>query len=156
VQYGEIFDTISICLSKGLGTPGGSVLLGRKDHIKQAHRVRKVLGGGMRQAGYFAAAGIYALDHNVDRLAEDNAKAKVLAGELPALRYVDSVLPVETNLVIFKLAAAADPGRFLDFLLHRNIQANQIAPQTIRFVFHLDISVPQFDQLLVALRAFSP
>jgi threonine aldolase len=154
-QYGEIFDTISVCLSKGLGAPGGSVLLGRQEHIKQAHRVRKVFGGGMRQAGYFAAAGIYALDHHVNRLAEDNARAKVLAGELPSLGYVATVLPVETNLVIFKLAAAVDPVRFLDFLLQRSIQANQIAPQTIRMVFHLDISPPQFDQLLAALRAFS-
>jgi threonine aldolase len=155
-QYGEIFDTISICLSKGLGAPAGSLLLGRKEHIKQAHRVRKVFGGGMRQAGFLAAAGIYALDHHVDRLAEDQAKAKVLAGELSSLRYVSTVLPVETNLVIFKLAAAADPGKFLDFLLQRSIQANQIAPQTIRMVFHLDISGPQLDQLLAALRAFSP
>jgi threonine aldolase len=155
-QYGENFDTISVCLSKGLGAPGGSVLLGRKEQIKQAHRVRKVFGGGMRQAGFFAAAGIYALDHHVERLAEDHAKAKVLAKELASLGYVSSVLPVETNLVIFKLAAAVDPGRFLDFLLQRTIQACEIAPQTIRMVFHLDISDPQLDQLLDALRSFCP
>jgi threonine aldolase len=112
-RYGELFDTISICLSKGLGAPAGSLLLGSKTHIAKAHRYRKLMGGGMRQAGYLAAAGIYALDHHVQRLHEDHAKAKTLASTLRQLSYVEDVLPVETNIVIFELVKEVTPEAVL-------------------------------------------
>jgi threonine aldolase len=155
-QYGELFDTISICLSKGLGAPAGSLLLGSREKIQQAHRQRKVLGGGMRQAGFLAAAGSYALDHQVNRLRDDQAKAQALARELPALPFVSSFLPVETNIVIFQLAPGINTAKFLAYLEQRNIRAPSIRPQTIRLVFHLDVSDSQFDSFLETLRAFIP
>jgi threonine aldolase len=153
-QYGELCDTISICLSKGLGTPAGSLLLGREQHIKKAHRLRKVMGGGMRQAGYFAAAGIYALDHNVDRLREDHEKAKRLENELYGLPYVASVLPVETNIVIFRHEETVSVENFLAYLLKREIKALSMGRQLIRFVFHLDLSEREFDVLLSAVKSY--
>ncbi len=155
-RYGELFDTVSICLSKGLGAPAGSLLLGRRESIKKAHRIRKVLGGGMRQAGYLAAAGIYALDHHVSRLKDDHARAKALEGELRSLGFVSGVLPVETNIVIFQLPAAVSTEKLLVHLRQHSVRALSVAPQTIRMVFHLDVTDLQFDQLAAALRAFSP
>src|SRR6185369_13455979 len=102
-QYGGVFDSISICLSKSLGCPVGSLLLGKKDFIKKGRRVRKVFGGGMRQAGFLAAAGIYALQNNIDRLAEDHLKAKQLGDAISKKGFVKMVLPVETNIIIFEL-----------------------------------------------------
>jgi threonine aldolase len=99
--YGPIFDTISVCFSKGLGAPVGSVLLANKATIARALRVRKILGGGMRQVGYLAAAGIYALDHNIERLEEDHRRAKELASVLSKTSWVAAVEPVETNILIF-------------------------------------------------------
>jgi threonine aldolase len=154
-QYGEVFDTISVCLSKGLGTPAGSLLLGRKEHIKRAHRIRKVMGGGMRQAGYLAAAGLYALDHHVTRLKDDHAKAKTLERELKGLAYIATVLPVETNIVIFKLAAEVRVEDFLGHLKKQDIRALHIGPQTIRVVFHLDVSNEQLETVLQSLREFA-
>jgi threonine aldolase len=103
-DYGRYFDGISVCLSKGLGAPVGSVLLGSKETIKKAVKIRKVFGGGMRQAGYLAAAGIYALDNHVDRLTIDHRHAALLADALSEASYVASVLPVQTNIVIFEVA----------------------------------------------------
>ena len=103
-DYGRYFDSISVCLSKGLGAPVGSVLLGSKEMIKKASKIRKALGGGMRQAGFLAAAGIYALDHHVDRLAIDHQHAIELSAALKQAVYVGSVLPVETNIVVFEVA----------------------------------------------------
>ena len=154
-QYGEAFDTISICLSKGLGTPSGSVLLGRKEHIKKAHRFRKVLGGGWRQAGYLAAAGLHALDHHVERLKEDHANAKVLERELQSLRYVTGVLPVETNIVIFKLAPGVSPEGFLAHLKKHDIRAAGFGSQMIRVVFHLDVASSHLEPIVAALRSFA-
>ena len=139
-DYGATFDTISICLSKGLGAPAGSLLLGSREQIAKAHRVRKLMGGGMRQAGYLAAAGLYALDHHVKRLRDDHGKAAAVGAELRRRDYVANVLPVETNIVVFRLDARAAPARFLAHLAARGIKALAIGPQTIRFVFHLDIS----------------
>jgi threonine aldolase len=153
--YGELFDTISICLSKGLGAPVGSLLIGTKVHIKRAHRVRRALGGGMRQVGYLAAAGIYALDHHVERLKEDHAKAKALERELQSMPFVAEVLPVETNIVIFRLVEGFSTERFLSLLLEQGIRALAIMPQTIRLVFHLDISDSQFELLLKGLRGLA-
>jgi threonine aldolase len=151
-DYGQLFDTISICLSKGLGAPAGSLLIGSRELIGRAHRHRKLLGGGMRQAGYLAAAGLYALDHNLARLREDHRKAKALEAELRSLPYVTGVLPVETNIVIFTIDERLSTDLFLHQLRDQHIRAGTMAQQTVRFVFHLDVTDTQLDALLAALR----
>lgn len=135
---GRVFDSISICLSKGLGAPVGSLLLGDKAFIKQARRVRKVFGGGMRQAGYLAAAGIYALDHHVDRLKDDHDRAAILGEVLSSCSFVKEVLPVETNILVFKLQDTVRDKDFLAALEEKGLRAVGFGPQTIRFVTHLD------------------
>jgi threonine aldolase len=152
-DYGRLFDTISVCLSKGLGAPAGSVLLGSRDLIARAHRHRKLMGGGMRQAGYIAAAGLYALEHHVDRLREDHAKAKTLEAELRTLPYIETVLTVETNIVIFTLRSSLTAEAFLRKLVQQDVRALSIGAQTIRFVFHLNVSDGQLERLRGALRA---
>ena len=139
-QYGEAFDTISICLSKGLGTPVGSVLLGPKDFIKKARRIRKVFGGGMRQAGIIAAAGIFALEHNIERLAEDHQHATQLAAALNQLDFVGEMLPVETNIIIFEVKGRYTAPALSAKLKEQGILAIAISPTQIRMVVHLDIS----------------
>ena len=139
-DYGAIFDSISICLSKGLGAPVGSLLLGNTDFIAKSRRVRKAFGGGMRQAGYLAAAGIYALDHHVDRLQEDHDKASQLGLVLNKLSYVESVLPVETNILIFRLTDRFTEKEFIAALNQNDIYAASMGPQTVRFVTHLDFT----------------
>jgi threonine aldolase len=138
-QYGQTFDSISICLSKGLGTPVGSVLLGQRDFIKEARRVRKKLGGGMRQAGYLAAAGIYALENNIQRLAEDHAHARQAEAVLKQKEYVKHVLPVETNIVIVELKETHTAAWLVDQLKQHNILCLPISKQGIRLVYHLDV-----------------
>lgn len=152
-QYGRLFDTISVCLSKGLGAPAGSLLLGSRDHIAKAHRYRKVMGGGMRQSGYLAAAGLFALKHHVERLRDDHARAKAVEAELRSLPYVASVLPVETNIIVFSLTDSMSADAFLAKLRERQVRALSFGRQTIRFVFHLDVSDTHVDALVVALRA---
>lgn len=139
-DYGKIFDSISICLSKGLGAPVGSLLLGNSGFIKEAIRVRKVMGGAMRQAGYLAAAGIYALDNNIGRLKEDHSKAKQMGDLLSTLDYIDEVYPVQTNILIFKLNNKIKDTRFIEILNKKGIKALIFGPQTIRFVTHLDFT----------------
>jgi threonine aldolase len=151
-DYGQYFDSISVCLSKGLGAPVGSVLLGTRDFIRKCRRIRKVMGGGMRQAGYLAAAGLYALDHHVGRLAEDHRRAKQLEAALLACAYVETVMPVETNIVIFKLSAAVTTAQFLDQLRARGIQALDFGPQQIRFVTHLDYTQEMADHTVQVLQ----
>lgn len=138
-DYGKMFDGISVCLSKGLGAPVGSVLLGCKDFIHKATRVRKVLGGGWRQAGFLAAAGIYALDNNIERLKEDHTRAKTLGETLKGLNYVNSVMPVDTNIVIFELEPHHKPNEFVEKLSSLGIKCNTFGKQMIRFVTHLDV-----------------
>ena len=145
---GEVFDSISICLSKGLGAPVGSLLIGSSAFIRQARRVRKALGGGMRQAGFLAAAGIYALDHHVQRLKEDNERAKRLGQVLATQTYVDNVRPVQSNIVIFDLKAPWTAESYLEFLAERDINASAFGPQTVRFVTHLDVSEAMIDRVL--------
>jgi threonine aldolase len=154
-DYGYLFDTISICLSKGLGAPAGSLLMGSRELIAKAHRHRKLMGGGMRQAGYLAAAGLFALEHNVKRLQEDHARARVLESELRSLPYVSTVLPVETNIVIFRLHEHLSTEVFLQKLQQQQVRALRMDRQTIRFVFHLNVSDAQLDALLEALRGIS-
>lgn len=154
-DYGYLFDTISICLSKGLGAPAGSLLMGSRELIAKAHRHRKLLGGGVRQAGYLAAAGLFALEHNVKRLQEDHARARALETELRSLAYVSTVLPVETNIVIFTLHEHLSTEVFLQKLQQQQVRALSMGRQTIRFVFHLNVSDAQLDALLEALRGNS-
>lgn len=139
-DWGKTFDSISICLSKGLGAPVGSLLLGNKDFIAQARRFRKVFGGGMRQAGYLAAAGLFALKNNVNRLVEDNARAKQLGQHLQSLSFVDDVRPVQSNIVIFDLAGDLQADIFLKNMQKKGIHAVAFGPQTVRFTFHLGIN----------------
>jgi threonine aldolase len=139
-DYGKVFDSVSICLSKGLGAPVGSVLVGSAPFIKKARRWRKVFGGGMRQAGYLAAAGMYAIENHVERLAEDHVHAIALKDALEATSFVDHVLPVETNIVIAVMTGAYTPAAFVQALKEQNILAYVMTPIQVRFVLHLDIS----------------
>ncbi len=138
LDIGRLFDSISVCLSKGLGAPVGSVLLGDKEFIRKARRMRKVFGGGMRQGGYLAAAGIYALDNNLLRLKDDHIRAKKLSSIISGLSYVDNILPVDTNIIIFNLTEKMKPEFFVKKLAENNIKANGFGKQSIRFVTHLD------------------
>ncbi len=147
-DYGAIFDSISVCMSKGLGAPIGSLLLGNNAFIAQAKRIRKVLGGGMRQAGYLAAACDYALDTNIDLLQHDHRRAKVIETALKSLDYAIEVLPVETNIVIFSLA---DPTSFVAFLKEQNILCSAISASQIRFVTHLQFTDQMLEVLVKAL-----
>ncbi|WP_017732396.1 threonine aldolase family protein [Nafulsella turpanensis] len=153
-EYGRYFDTISICLSKGLGIPVGSVLLGSKEHIKKGRRIRKVLGGGMRQAGYLAAAGVYALEHHVERLKEDNARARKIGEVLQQLPYVAAVEPVDTNIVLFSLKGVSTK-EFLERLAAEQIKAIAFGPDSIRMVTHLDFSEEMLQRLLKVLNEIS-
>ncbi|MEI7661947.1 MAG: GntG family PLP-dependent aldolase [Bacteroidota bacterium] len=137
-KYAALFDSVSVCLSKGLGAPVGSLLLGDKTFIKSARGVRKAFGGAMRQAGYLAAAGIYALNNNVNRLGEDHDRARHLGNLLANLPFVEHVIPVETNIVIFTLRKNGGAGEFLARLKEEDIHALPIDPRTVRFVTHLD------------------
>ena len=136
-DWGAQFDTISICLSKGLGCPIGSILLGTKADIKRAKKVRKVFGGGMRQAGFLAAAGIYALDHQVERLKEDHHRARVLGQFLVQAPHVAEVLPVATNIVIARLEGIS-PETYLQELNQKGIKGVKFGKDLVRFVTHLD------------------
>ncbi len=140
VEYGKIFDSISICLSKGLGAPVGSVLVGSNDFIKKARRWRKVFGGGMRQAGYLAAAGIYALEHHVERLAVDHENAKILSSVLVKKGFVNDLLEVETNIVIASIGGKYSAASFVAALKEKGVLAIAMTPTQVRFVFHLDIT----------------
>jgi len=140
IAYGDIFDSISICLSKGLGAPVGSVLVGATDFIKKARRWRKVFGGGMRQAGFLAAAGIYALEHHIDRLADDHKNAKILSEVLAKKDFVASILPVETNIVIATINGNYTAASFVAALKEKGILVIAMTPTQVRFVFHLDIN----------------
>lgn len=149
--YGEIFDSISICLSKGLGAPVGSILIGKRDLIKQARRVRKVFGGGMRQAGYLAAAGIYALENNVDRLAEDHQHAKQIADLLIEKDFIGRMLPVETNILIFEVQGKYTAQEFAALLKKQDILCIPISANQVRMVTHLDITPEMVAHLLGVL-----
>jgi len=149
-DYGKYFDGISVCLSKGLGAPVGSVFLASKETIKYARRVRKVFGGGMRQAGFLAAAGIYALDHHVERLKIDHVHAQILADALAKCSWVTNVLPAETNLVLFDTAEPA--GIVSKKLDEHGIKALPTAANLIRFVLHLDVHPEQVEYAVATLK----
>jgi threonine aldolase len=150
-EVGNLFNTISICLSKGLGAPVGSVILGDKETIKKAKRYRKLFGGGMRQAGYLAVAGIVALDNHIERLKEDHIRAKRLEEALNKMPYVAEVFPVETNIVVFRLKPEIDVTNFLHKLAKKNIMAVGFGPQAVRFATHLDINDAMIDYVIEEL-----
>lgn len=152
LQYGQLFDTISVCLSKGLGCPVGSVLVGSKEIITKAIRVRKVLGGGMRQAGFLAAAAIYALDHHLERLSDDHAKAKEIGAILSGLSYIKKVEPIETNILIFEIDEKYQSSKeFTKKLLDKDIHIISMGQGKLRMVTHLDYTDEMHDSLLGTL-----
>jgi len=151
VEYGKYFDTISICLSKGLGAPVGSVLVCKKELEPKARRMRKAFGGGMRQAGFLAAAASYALDQHVVRLKEDHARARVLGKTLANLSWVKSVMPVDTNIVIFSVANTTTPEKVLAQLNEHQIKALKFGAQEIRLVTHLDFTDKMLDKAVEVL-----
>lgn len=150
-EYASQFDSISLCLSKGLGAPVGSLLIGKKDFIHKARRVRKVLGGGMRQAGIIAAGGLYALENNIERLKEDHQNAKAIESILNSCSWVDKVLEVQTNIVVAYLKEKNKRDSVLQNLLDNNISAMAFGPGMIRFVTHLDISKSDIDNTMEVL-----
>jgi len=153
IQYGEIFDSISICLSKGLGAPVGSLLIGKTDFIKKAKRVRKLFGGGMRQAGFLAAAGIYALNHHVDRLVEDHIHAKLIEEALKNKDFVGEILAVETNILIFEVKGKYTATILSSILKEKGIFTIAISPSQIRFVLHLDVTPSQVQQTIDIIKS---
>lgn len=152
-DYGQLFDSISICLSKGLGCPVGSLLLGSRDFIVAANRVRKRFGGGMRQAGYLAAAGIYALDNHVERLAEDHARARRLEEALSNHKAVSTVKPVETNIVIFKLKEGYDAKAWMEELAKQEISIIAMSATDLRMVTHHDINDADIEEVIRRIQA---
>jgi len=153
-DVGKHFDSISICISKGLGAPVGSLLIGTQKMISQARRYRKVMGGGMRQAGYLAAGCLYALQHQRDRLKEDNNRAKELGQLLEQQDYVTSVRPVKTNIVIFDLKEMT-ADQYLEKIKAKGILASAFGPETVRFVTHLDYSPEMHDQVKDVITSIS-
>ncbi|WP_296311596.1 threonine aldolase family protein [Winogradskyella sp. UBA3174] len=152
-QYGELFDTISVCLSKGLGCPMGSVLIGNSELMKGAIRVRKILGGGMRQVGFAAAAGLYALDHHFDRLTEDHKKAREIGEVLSQLSSIKKVESIETNIIIFELNDGINEAQFLGKLKAKHIHIIGMGSNKLRMVTHLDYTDTMHEKLLTILKA---
>ena len=153
-QYGEIFDTISVCLSKGMGCPVGSVLVGNSEIMNDAIRIRKLFGGNMRQAGYLAAAGLYALENNIDRLKEDHKKAIEIGKELTKLSIVKIVEPIETNIIIFELNDDVDEKDFVQKLTKNNIHIISMGSGKLRMVTHLDYTDIMHEKLINELRTY--
>ncbi|MFY7840292.1 MAG: threonine aldolase family protein [Lacibacter sp.] len=153
-DFGRLFDSISICLSKGLGAPVGSVLLGTKEKIKKARRIRKAFGGGMRQAGIIAAAGLYALQYHVDRLSIDHQHAKLIEAALLSNPNVETVLPVETNIVIFKVRDYVNAEQLVLQLKEKGILCFTMGKQQIRFVLHLDVNEAMVQRCIDILQSF--
>lgn len=148
VEMGQQFDSLSLCLSKGLGCPVGSLLIGSSAFIRQAKRIRKVMGGGMRQAGYLAAAGIYALNHHVNRLTADHQRAKTIAHHLSSVSFVEEVIPPQTNILIFKLKQGYSTASFIEQMKAKDILVAAMGEQSIRLVTHLDFSDQMLDRFI--------
>ena len=153
-QYGRLFDTISVCLSKGLGAPIGSILLGSKEHIEKALRIRKLLGGAMRQAGFLAAAGIYALDNHIERLASDHERAKIIGDVLSSCDFVTKVEKIETNIIIFYVDEKVGDINFIEKMKDKNILLTPMGEGRIRIVTHLDFTDRMLEKLLMELKNF--
>lgn len=155
VVYGKYFDSISICLSKGLGAPVGSVLVCKKELEPKARRMRKVFGGGMRQAGFLAAAGSYALDNHVSRLKDDHARAAELGKALSGVKWVKSMMPVDTNIVIFSVIDKIIPEQVLAKLSEHHIKAIKFGAQEIRLVTHLDFDDRMLEKTIDVIKKLS-
>lgn len=153
-QYGALFDTISICFSKGLGAPIGSMLLGSKVIMQKAIRYRKLLGGGMRQVGFLAAAANYAIDNNIERLAEDHKKAKEIAEVLETLDFITKIEPVETNILIFYVDDKIGADNFIAQMASKNILLTPMGEGKIRIVTHLDYTDDMHEKLIAELKSF--
>ncbi len=151
-QYGKTFDTISVCLSKGLGCPIGSILVGDSEIMKEAIRMRKIFGGNMRQVGYLAAAGLYALDNHMERLAEDHKKAKEIGKELTKLSIIKTIELIETNIVIFELNDDVDEKTFVQKLADKEIHIISMGGNKLRMVTHLDYTDAMHNKLLNILK----
>ncbi|GIV30144.1 MAG: threonine aldolase [Bacteroidia bacterium] len=151
-DIGKYCDTVSVCLSKGLGAPVGTLLIGSKEDIFKARRIRKQMGGGMRQAGILAAAGLYALKHHIDDLKKDHHKARVLEKALRTCSYVESVKPVYTNIVIFDLKKEINPSAFEQVLFNKNIRISAFGKHTIRMVTHRDVTNEETDYVVEVLK----
>ena len=151
-DYGQLFDTISVCLSKGLGCPIGSVLIGDAEIMENAIRIRKVFGGNMRQVGYLAAAGLYALDNNIQRLKDDHDKAKEIGQVLGSLPFIKKVEPVETNIVIFELDSNVNENNFIKKLSEKNIHIIGMGGGKLRIVTHLDYTSDMHDYVIAVFR----
>lgn len=154
--YGKLFDTISLCFSKGLGTPLGTVLIGTKEAMENAMRVRKVLGGGMRQIGYMAAAGLYALDHHWERLKDDHRRAKELAECLSGCSYVKNVAPTETNIIIFYVKEGVSETQLMKALEAEGIVISSMGQGKLRIVTHLDYTEEMHQEVLGCLPNIKP
>ena len=155
LQYGQLFDTISVCLSKGLGCPVGSLLLGTKEQMDKAIRIRKIFGGGMRQSGFLAAAAIYALDNHIVRLAEDHKKAQEIGKALLVKSFIKKVEPIETNIVIFEIDESfMTSDTFVNKLKEKDILIIGMGQGKLRMVTHLDYTDAMHDELLKQLAAF--
>jgi threonine aldolase len=150
-DIGALFDSISICLSKGLGAPVGSLLTGPAPFIAEARRVRKVMGGGMRQAGYLAAAGLYALEHHRERLRMDHEHARLLEGALLGVDWATNIRPVETNIVMFDLQPTLTPPAFIQMMAEAHIQVSGFGPRTVRLVTHLDVDRSMINRVCRAI-----
>lgn len=153
--YGKNFDSLSICFSKGLGCPVGSMLIGSRDFIREAHRVRKTFGGGMRQAGILAAALDFALDHHIPLLKEDHRRAAALAEAVARRSEVKGVLPVETNIVIFHLREKGSSGAWVEHAAKHGLLAVPFGPDMVRFVTHLDFDDTQLSEAVEILGRMS-
>ncbi len=151
LDYGKVFDSISICLSKGLGCPVGSLLLGTKETIKQARRYRKLMGGGWRQAGFLAAAGIYALDNHIERLKDDHRRAQEIGNFISKLSNVKNIYPIESNIVIFELDSNITASQFVQNMSDKGVKCIAFGPQLIRMVTHLDFTNENLDYLVSIL-----
>jgi threonine aldolase len=155
LQYGQLFDTISVCLSKGLGCPIGSLLLGTKAHMDKALRIRKIFGGGMRQSGFLAAAAIYALDNHMERLSEDHKKAQEIGNALAAKSFIKKVEPIDTNIIIFEIDESyMSSADFVAKLLERDILIIGMGQGKLRMVTHLDYTDTMHEELLAQLAKF--
>lgn len=151
-NYADQFDSISVCLSKGLGAPVGSLLLGKSGFIHKARRVRKVMGGGMRQAGFLAAAGLFALKNNVERLDADHEKARLLEKALMTCTWVETVIPVDTNIVVIVLKSSADREKYIGLFAAEQIRIAAFGPGMLRMVTHLDCSDEQIGHVIGVIR----
>ena len=154
-RYGRRFDSVSLCLSKGLGAPVGSVLLGTKAFIEEAHRSRKVMGGGMRQVGILAAAGLHAVGHHFDRLEEDHRRASAIGNQLEANSAVNAVAPVETNIVIASLPEGRTANEMVQHFVNRGILCSAFGPDKVRWVTHLDFGDGALENVLEAIEDWS-